>query len=82
MDVPVFDYCCSDCGMTHEVIVLAGEEPPSSCPACSGPLQRRWSRVGVQLVGWGFARNDAMLSDSKPRRPFRTIRDKASELFD
>jgi len=68
------------------VIVLHNEEPPAVCSDCGGSLKRRWSRVGVQLVGWGFARNDSMLPDSgaggRGRKPFKQIRDKASELFD
>ena len=82
MDVPVFEYRCSDCPQTLEEIVLPGEGAPTTCPACGGELRRRWSRVGTQLIGWGFARNDALIPEDGPRKAFRTIRDKASELFD
>lgn len=82
MDVPVFEYRCDECSEVLEVIVLAGERPPEACPACRGTIRRLWSRIGTQLVGWGFARNDALIPDDRPRQPFRTIRDKASELFD
>ena len=80
--MPVFEYRCRACEVTHEVIVLAGEVAPTTCPGCGGELRRRWSRVGTQLVGWGFARNDALVSEDRPRKPFKTIRDKAAELFD
>jgi putative FmdB family regulatory protein len=80
--VPIFEYTCEACGTPHEVIVLPPELPPEACPACGGALRRRWSRVGVQLVGWDFARNDALLPTDRPRKPFRKIRDKAAELFD
>jgi putative FmdB family regulatory protein len=80
--MPVFEYRCSACSSMLEVIVLAGETAPTACPECGGDLKRRWSRIGTQLVGWGFARNDALIGDDRPRKPFRTIRDKASELFD
>jgi putative FmdB family regulatory protein len=82
VDVPVFEYRCSPCGATHEVIVLPGEQPPVACPECGGSLRRCWSRVGVRFVGWGFARNDALIPENGARRPFRTLRDKAAELFD
>jgi putative FmdB family regulatory protein len=82
VDVPVFEFRCSECSETLEVIVLGREKCPTTCPACGGQLRRRWSRVGAQLVGWGFARNDALIGDDRPRKPFRTIRDKAAELFD
>lgn len=82
MDVPVFEYRCTVCDATHEVIVLPGEVVPTACPDCGGQLRRRWSRVGIELVGWGFARNDGLISDDRPRKPFRRLRDKAAELFD
>lgn len=80
--MPVFEYRCQECAAEHEAIVLQGETPPETCPGCGGGLVRLWSRVGVNLVGWGFARNDAMLPDDRRRRSFKQIRDKASELFD
>jgi putative FmdB family regulatory protein len=80
--MPVFEYVCTGCGMAHEVIVLRTEEPPSECPSCGAKLRRCWSRVGVQLMGWDFARNDALLRSDRRRKPFRQIRDKAAELFD
>ena len=80
--MPVFEYRCTACSTELEEIVLPGEAAPQACPECGGELARRWSRVGVQLVGWGFARNDAMIGDDGKRKPFRQIRDKAAELFD
>jgi putative FmdB family regulatory protein len=82
VDVPVFEYRCRACAATHEAIVLPGESAPGTCPDCGGELRRRWSRVGTQLVGWGFARNDALVADDGNRRPFKAVRDKVSELFD
>ncbi len=80
--MPVFEYRCGKCAHELEAIVLPNEAPPTSCPECGGELVRRWSRVGVQLVGWGFSRNDSLLPSDGKRRPFKQIRDKASELFD
>lgn len=80
--MPIFEYRCAACESLHEVIVLPGEDPPATCPDCGGELRRRYSRVGVDLVGWGFARNDSLVADGRRRKPFRQIRDKAAELFD
>jgi putative FmdB family regulatory protein len=82
VDVPVFEYRCPACGGELEVIVLPGEDEPRACPACGGELRRRWSRVATQLVGWGFARNDALIADDRPRQSFKAVREKAAELFD
>ena len=80
--MPVFEYRCTGCEATLEVIVLQGEKTPTKCPDCGKALKRRWSRVGVQLVGWGFAKNDALLPSDGKRKPYKQVRDKASELFD
>ena len=80
--MPVFEYRCGSCAAELEAIVLPGEEAPEACPDCGGVLARRWSRVGIQLVGWGFSRNDAMLQDDGRRKSFKQVRDKAAELFD
>ncbi|HYZ93217.1 MAG TPA: FmdB family zinc ribbon protein [Actinomycetota bacterium] len=80
--MPIYEYRCTSCGSSHEFIVLSGESAPSRCPDCKGPLKRLWSRLGVSLHGWGFARNDALLPDRPGRKSFKQIRDKASELFD
>lgn len=64
------------------MILLHSEAPPDRCPVCGGELKRLWSRVGIRLVGWGFARNDALLNDDGKRKPFRKVSEKASELFD
>jgi putative FmdB family regulatory protein len=80
--VPVFEYRCISCGAETEAILLHNEAPPDACEACGGELKRRWSRVGVQLVGWGFSKTDSMLPDDGRRKDFKQIRDKASELFD
>jgi putative FmdB family regulatory protein len=80
--VPIYEYRCSGCEETLEVIVLPREEPPAACPSCGGELERRWSRVGIQLVGWGFAKNDALLPEGRGRKDYRQVKDKAAELFD
>lgn len=80
--MPVFEYRCDACEHELEVIVLPSEKAPTKCPECGGKLRKRWSRVGVNLVGWGFARNDAMLPDSGSRGRFKDVKNKASELFD
>ena len=80
--MPVYEYRCGSCEAELEVIVLPPDSAPSACPECGGDLVRRWSRLGVRLEGWGFARNDALLPEGSRRKPFREISEKASELFD
>lgn len=80
--MPIFEFACTVCDHELEVIVLHGEKVPKKCPECGKPLRKKWSRVGVQLNGWGFARNDALLGDRPGRNDFKTVKEKASELFD
>lgn len=80
--MPVYEYRCRGCGDEIEVIVLPSEQEPSTCSGCGKALQRRWSRLGVRLQGWGFARTDGLLPEGRRRKPFKQIQDKASELFD
>lgn len=80
--MPVFEFRCGECSEETEVIVLPGEQTPAACGSCGGDLVRLWSRVGVQLVGWGFAKTDGLLPDNGKRRSFKQVKDKAAELFD
>lgn len=80
--MPIYEYRCTDCESEHEVILLGREEAPDACPGCGGELKRRWGRVGVQLVGWGFSKTDSLVPDRPGRGDFKEVRDKASELFD
>lgn len=80
--MPVFEYRCAGCSAETEVIVLPGEQAPASCDQCGGELRRRWSRVGVQLIGWGFSKTDSLVADRPGRADFKKLRDKAGELFD
>lgn len=80
--MPIFEYRCTDCEAEHEIIVLPREDAPEACSECGGALKRRWSRVGVQLTGWGFKKTDSLVPERPGRGDFKQVRDKASELFD
>lgn len=80
--MPVFEYRCAACRAETEVIVLPSEQAPTSCGECGSELVRRWSRVGVHLSGWGFSKTDSLLPESRTRRSFKQVKDKAAELFD
>lgn len=80
--MPIYEYRCTACESEHEIIVLPPQPAPRTCPDCDGQLQRRYSRVGAQFVGWGFTRNDALVSERPGRGDFKAVRDKAAELFD
>lgn len=82
--MPVYEYRCRDCEAEHDRLVShARADTPEPCEACGGALQRRFSRVGVKLEGWGFARNDALVPERPGgRNDWRRVKEKAEQLSD
>lgn len=81
--MPVFGYKCTACSAREEHIVLPGEQAPTTCSACGGALKRTWGgRLHVSLQGWGFKRTDAYLPDDRPRRDFKTLKERAERIAD
>lgn len=79
--MPLYEYLCTACGNTTDRLVTHERaDAPGPCPACEGELRRRFSRIGVRLEGWGFARNDAMVPERPGRPDYRTIRDRAERI--
>jgi putative FmdB family regulatory protein len=81
--MPVFGYKCTSCGAREEHIVLQGEQAPTACAACGGELKRTWGgRLVVSLEGWGFKKTDSYLPDDRPRRDFKTLKERAERIAD
>ena len=59
-----------------------GAGPPGPCSACGGELKRVYGRVGVRFSGWGFERNDALVSGDRRGKDFRALKEKAEEIAD
>ena len=77
--MPLYEYRCKSCGSAHEEIQAFGGAPPA-CPACGGELKRVYGRVGVRFSGWGFSSTDRLVSDDRPHKDFRKLREKAEEI--
>lgn len=41
--MPIYEYCCSACGETFELIQKIGDPAPENSPCCSAPSQRALS---------------------------------------
>jgi putative FmdB family regulatory protein len=53
--MPIYEYQCSGCGHTIEVMQRMSDKPMDMCPNCSKPLlQKIISRSGFQLKGEGW----------------------------
>jgi putative FmdB family regulatory protein len=78
--VPLYEYRCRACGSSFEEVQPMGAPPPDACPECGGELRKVYGRVAVRFAGWGFRRTDALVSDGRPRKDFRTLAEKAEEI--
>lgn len=78
--MPVYEYTCRACGQVEEHLQPLGSGAPGPCGSCGGELRRRWSRVAVKYEGWGFNTTDRLIPDDRPRKDFRTLRERAERI--
>jgi putative FmdB family regulatory protein len=56
--VPIYEYQCTNCGRTLEVMQKITDEPLETCPSCKGKLRRLISLTSFQLKGSGWYATD------------------------
>jgi putative FmdB family regulatory protein len=58
--MPIYDYVCSNCGQTTEVIHGIEAQGPRFCPACGaeGTLRKSFATPAVHFKGSGWAKKD------------------------
>ena len=52
--MPIYEYRCTKCGRTFETIQKMSDAPLETCEACSGPLEKLFSRTSFHLAGGGW----------------------------
>ena len=52
--MPIYEYRCTSCGHTLEVIQKFNDKPLKKCTECSGALEKLISRSAFQLKGGGW----------------------------
>ena len=52
--MPIYEYRCTSCGRTLEVIQKFDDKPLKKCTECSGALEKLISRSAFQLRGGGW----------------------------
>jgi|SRR6516162_2676170 putative FmdB family regulatory protein len=52
--MPIYEYRCTSCGHTLEVIQKLSDAPITKCTECSGPLEKLVSRTAFLLKGGGW----------------------------
>lgn len=56
--MPAYDFRCTACDETFEIVRPLGEAADVSCPACGAPAKKVFSPVGVVFKGSGFHNTD------------------------
>jgi putative FmdB family regulatory protein len=80
--MPIYEYRCRACGSLQEEMQRMGAPPPERCAACGGQLRRVYGRIGLRFSGWGFSRTDSLVPENRPKKDFKSLREKAEEIAD
>lgn len=57
--MPTYQYRCTECDDSLEVIQKFADDPLTVCPSCTGRLRKVFSPVGVVFKGSGFYKTDS-----------------------
>ena len=64
--MPIYEYCCRECGHSLEAIQKLADAPLTDCPACSRPaLKKQVSAPSFRLSGGGWYETDFKTGDKK-----------------
>ena len=64
--MPIYEYCCQDCGHSLEAIQKLADEPLTDCPECGKPaLKKQVSAPAFRLSGGGWYETDFKTGDKK-----------------
>ena len=56
--MPTYEYRCSDCTNSFEIVQKFSDAALTTCPECEGDLRKVFSPVGVVFKGSGFYATD------------------------
>jgi putative FmdB family regulatory protein len=57
--MPIYDYVCSACGTSVEVMHGVNEAGPAVCIECGGAMRKAMSPPAIVFKGSGWAKKDA-----------------------
>ena len=66
--MPIYEYLCTKCGRTTEVMQKFSEPPMSSCSECGGSVNKLISRTSFQLKGSGWYATDYKDKGKAPKK--------------
>jgi len=74
--MPIYEYKCSKCGHTFELIQKFSDDPVSTCPVCGGKVERLVSAPAIQFKGSGWYITDYAHKNSPSKSPAITNTEK------
>ena len=57
--MPTYQYACTECGHSFDIVQSFSEDSLTVCPECGGRLRKVFNAVGVVFKGSGFYRTDS-----------------------
>jgi putative FmdB family regulatory protein len=64
--MPIYEYCCQECGHSLEAIQKLADAPLADCPECGKPaLKKQISAPAFRLSGGGWYETDFKTGDKK-----------------
>ena len=64
--MPIYEYCCQECGHLLEAIQKLADAPLTDCPECGKPaLRKQVSAPTFRLSGGGWYETDFKTGDKK-----------------
>jgi putative FmdB family regulatory protein len=64
--MPTYEYTCTNCGHTFDVVQSMSDEPLTECPVCAGRLRKVFAPPAIAFRGSGFYATDHGKKASKP----------------
>ena len=65
--MPTYEYECTNCGHTFEIIQSFSDKPRSRCSECRGKLRKLFHPAGIIFRGSGWYATDSRASTEKDR---------------
>jgi putative FmdB family regulatory protein len=63
--MPIYEYHCSNCGYTFEVLQKISDNPVTECTRCASAVRRLLSAPALVFKGGGWYVNDFPTQDRK-----------------
>ncbi len=64
--MPIYEYCCQECGHQLEIIQKLSDPLATDCPACGNPtLKKKVSAAAFRLKGGGWYETDFKSGNKK-----------------